>query len=239
MTGNGGVYWRRRWVRAKEAVMTTATDVRIVDATREHIPFVAWVVMMANRSHLPKGMWDFNIGGSEDEVLRYLELLADTETMHWGHYSLFKVAEVDGVSAAGMCGFFENELSVASIIAAAAEVNQKIGRTAEEVAAGWERAKAIMGITTLSHEPGAWVVEHVATKAEFRRRGLVERLVHEMLERGRERGAKTADIGVLIGNDPAQRAYEKCGFKVVDEVRDAEFERVYGSPGARMLRRQL
>jgi RimJ/RimL family protein N-acetyltransferase len=60
-----------------------------------------------------------------------------------------------------------------------------------------------------------------------------------MFEAGRERGAKTADIGVLIGNDPAQRAYEKCGFAVVDERRDAEFEAVYGSPGARMLRRTL
>jgi ribosomal protein S18 acetylase RimI-like enzyme len=123
-------------------------------------------------------------------------------------------------------------------MAAAAETNQRIGRTPEDVAAGWDRSKAIMGIV-MEHEPGAWVVEHVATKAEFRRRGLVERLMHEMLERGRQRGAIVADIGALIGNDPAQRAYEKCGFEVVIEKRDAEFEAVYGSPGARMMRRAL
>ena len=218
--------------------MTTATDVRIVDATKEHIPFVAWVVMASNRSHLPRGMWDLNLGAGEEQVLRYLEGLADTNTVHWGHYSLFMVAEVDGVPAAGMCGFFENELGPGSMMAGAAEVNQKIGRTSEEVAAGWERSKAILGIV-MEHEAGAWVVEHVETKAEFRRRGLVERLIHEMLERGRERGATTADIGVLIGNNPAQRAYEKCGFRVVDEKRDAEFEAAYRSPGARMLRRAL
>jgi translation initiation factor 4G len=218
--------------------MTTATDVRIVEATREHIPFVAWVVMTSNRSHLPKGMWDFNIGGSEEEVLRYLEVLADTETLHWAHYSTFIVAEVDGVPAAGLCGFFDGDLGVGTLMAGAAEVNQKIGRTPEEVAAGWERAKAIMGIV-LHRDPKDWIVEHVATKPEFRRRGLVERLVHEMLARGRQRGASMANIGVLIGNDPAQRAYEKCGFRVVDETRDAEFERVYGSAGARMLRRGL
>jgi ribosomal protein S18 acetylase RimI-like enzyme len=218
--------------------MTTATDVRIVDATREHIPFVAWVVMASNRSHLPRGMWDLNLGDAEEAVLRYLEVLAETDTVHWGHYSLFKVAEVDGVPAAGMCGFFENDLGPASMMAGAAEVNQKIGRSTEDISAGWERSKAILEIV-MDHEPGAWVVEHVATKAEFRRRGLVERLVHEMLERGRERGATTADIGVLIGNDPAQRAYEKCGFEVVEEERDAEFEAAYGSPGARLLRRAL
>ncbi len=218
--------------------MTTATDVRIVNAGREHIPFVAWVVMASNRSHLPKGMWDLNLGGSEEEVLRYLEVMADTTEIHWGHYSFFQVAEVDGVPASGMCGFFENEYGAASVMAGAAEANQKTGRTAEEVAAGWERAKSIMGIV-MPHEPGCWVVEHVGTRPEYRRRGLVERLVNATLDRGRELGAKTADIGVLIGNDPAQRAYEKCGFVVVDEVRNAEFEAVYGSAGARMLRRGL
>ena len=219
--------------------MTTATEVRIVEAGREHIPFVAWVVMTANRSHLPKGMWDFVIGeDGDDAVLRYLEVLAQTETLHWGHYSLFLVAEVDGAPAAGMCGFFENELGAASVMAAAAEANEKTGRPAEEVAAGWERAKSIMGIV-MEHEPGAWVVEHVGTKPEFRRRGLVERLVHATLERGRERGATTADIGVLMGNDPAQRAYEKCGFRVVEEKLAPEFEAVYGSAGARMMRRAV
>jgi ribosomal protein S18 acetylase RimI-like enzyme len=123
-------------------------------------------------------------------------------------------------------------------MAGAAEVNETIGRSPEEIAAGWDRAKSIMGIV-MPHEPGAWVVEHVGTKPEFRRRGLVERLVNETVERGRQRGAAVADIGVLMGNDPAQRAYEKCGFTVVDEVRNAEFEGAYGSAGARMLRKRL
>jgi translation initiation factor 4G len=183
-------------------------------------------------------MWDLNLGWDEAGVLRYLEVMADKEEVHWGHWSVFLVAEVDGVPAAGMCGFFENELGVASVMAGAAEANEKTGRTAEEVAAGWERSKSIMGIV-MPHEPGAWVVEHVGTKPEYRRRGLVERLVHATLNRGRERGATVADIGVLIGNEPAQRAYEKCGFEVVDEVRNAECEAAYGSPGARMLRRGL
>ncbi len=35
--------------------MTTATELQIVEARKEHIPFVAWVVMMANRSHCQRG----------------------------------------------------------------------------------------------------------------------------------------------------------------------------------------
>jgi RimJ/RimL family protein N-acetyltransferase len=42
---------------------------------------------------------------------------------------------------------------------------------------------------------------------------------------------------VFIGNDPAQRAYEKVGFEVVSEKRSAELERTWGSPGIRLLRR--
>jgi translation initiation factor 4G len=219
--------------------MTTATDVRIVRAGREHIPFVAWVVLAASRSHLERSLWDFVLGGDDEQkVLRYLEVLADTDLVHWAHYSLFLVAEMDGVPAAGLCGFFENEYGIGSLIAGAAEANVRTQRPPEEVAAGWERAKSIANIEQ-AHEPGTWVVEHVATKPEFRRRGLLERLMGEMVERGRQRGASVADIGVLIGNEPAQRAYEKCGFAAVEEKRDAEFEAAYGSPGGRLLRRAI
>jgi ribosomal protein S18 acetylase RimI-like enzyme len=79
----------------------------------------------------------------------------------------------------------------------------------------------------------------VATLPEFRRRGLVDRLMEAMLERAVARGAKVADISVFIGNDPAQRAYEKEGFRFVSEKRNAEIERTWGSPGLRLLRREL
>jgi len=79
----------------------------------------------------------------------------------------------------------------------------------------------------------------VATLPEFRRRGLTDRLLAEILDKGRRRGATTADVGVLIGNDPAQRAYEKAGFEVIGEKRHPEFEAVYKSPGIRSLTQAL
>jgi translation initiation factor 4G len=218
--------------------MTTATDVRIVPATREHIPFVAWVVHSATRSHLPRSIYDFTVSKDEAEILRYLEIFADTETVHWGHWSQFLIAEVDGVPAAGLAGFSENELGIDKMFAGAIETNAKFGITAEEWARRWEKAKSFANLAH-PHEPGAWVVEHVATHPDFRRRGLIERLMHEMLDRGRRRGAKTAEIGVLIGNDGAQRAYEKCGFEVFVEIRDAEFEAVFKCPGGYLLHRAI
>ena len=59
------------------------------------------------------------------------------------------------------------------------------------------------------------------------------------MERGRKRGATVSDIGVFIGNDSAQRAYEKAGYVVVEELTNPEFEAVYKTPGVRTLRRAL
>ncbi len=218
--------------------MTTETTVRIVEATPAHAPFIAWVTLTAFRSHLERGFWDVMLDGDEANKLRYLEALATTEQLHWAHHSTFIVAEVDGRPASALCGYIDEELGGPTLRMAIMEANEKTGRTEEEAVAGFERAKSIMQVIP-EHAPGAWIVENVATLPEFRRRGLVDRLMEEILERGRRRGATVADISVFIGNDPAQRAYEKCGFAVIAERHDPEFESVYRTPGIRTLRRSL
>jgi len=218
--------------------MTTQTTVRIVDATRAHAPFLAWVTLTAFRSQLERGFWDFMLDGDEAYKLRYLEALATTKQLPWVHYSTFIVAEVDGRPASALCGYFEHELGGPTLRLAGIEANRKTGRTEEQAAAGFERAKSIMSVLP-EHPAGAWIVENVATLPEFRRRGLVDRLMEEILERGRKRGATVSDISVFIGNEPAQRAYEKCGFVAVAEKLDSEFEAVYRTPGTRTLRRSL
>jgi translation initiation factor 4G len=195
-------------------------------------------MMTAHRSHLDKGLWDFVVGGTEEDCLRYLETLAVTERAHWAHYSTFLVAEADGRPAAALCGYFEVEHGTEAIREGMAQANAVVGRTEEEHALGWGRAGSIINVAP-EHAPAAWVVEHVATVPEFRRRGLVDRLLVRILDEGRMRGATVADIGVLIGNDPAQRAYEKAGFEVIGEKLDPEFEAVYKCPGIRTLSRAL
>jgi translation initiation factor 4G len=217
---------------------TTLERTRIVAAREEHIPFVAWVQLAAARSHLPLGTWDFYVGGDEQECLRYLETLASTNGRHFAHYTNFLVAEVDGKPAAGLSGYFEAEHGMGALAAGMEEANEKIGRSAEEHAAGWQRAGSI-ALCTPEHPERAWIVEWVATAPEFRRRGLIDALMAEILERGRQRDASIADIGVYIENDPAQRAYEKAGFEVVGEKRHPEFQAAYGSPGIRLLRRSI
>ena len=215
----------------------TKTAVRIVEARQEHLPFVAWTMLAAARSHLPRSTWDMVIDGGEPEVLRFLQLLASTDTIHFGHYSGFLVAEVDGQPAAALSGYLPSERGE-TFTAGLLEAVGKFGMSAEDFAARMEGPGSIMRI--FPHpEDDPWTVEWVGTHPDFRRRGLIDRLLEAILEAGRARGKTNAHISVFIGNDPAQRAYEKNGFAVYGEGRDAEFEALYGSPGAYWLRRTI
>jgi ribosomal protein S18 acetylase RimI-like enzyme len=217
----------------------TLTNIKIVGATEKHAPFIAWVMLTAARSHLERSLWDFVTDAEESETLRLLERLTLNGEKHWAHHAMFIVAEVDGKPAAALSGYIQREANESTLAAPLLQAHLDVGRTAEDMAAGLARAGSIMNVAPEHTDDGAWVIEHVATAPEFRRQGLVDRLLREIIDRGRARGATRADIGVLIGNDRAQRAYEKAGMHVIGEKRDAEFERVYRCPGVRSLTMEL
>lgn len=217
--------------------MTTISSherVHLRDATEEDVPFVAWVMLAASRSHLPRGIWEYLYQLDEAETLAYLETLAVTDTVHLFHHSLFVVAEVDGRPAAAMCGYdpatqgFATFATVLPAVAAGAGIaldDPELGRRTGVLMAGFVEPPV----------DRAWVVENVATAPEFRRRGLVDALLAEQLRRGRAKDFDTAQIGVFIGNEPARHAYIKAGFEVVGERRDPGWDAEIGCPGTELL----
>lgn len=213
--------------------MTGINEFEIVEAQPMHAPFIAWVILTAFRSHLERGFWDFLRLGKDEEILRYLEVLTTTKAAHWVNLSLFIIAEVDGEPAAALSGYFEEEHGGMKLRDGMAEVSEATGQEVDPE--GMKRALTVRNVVP-EHVPGAWIIESVATRAEFRRSGLVDALIREMMERGRRRGAIVSDIGVFIGNDSAQKAYEKVGYAVVGEKCHQEFEAVYKTPGIRLLR---
>src|SRR5262249_27440141 len=112
---------------------------------------------------------------------------------------------------------------------------------------GWSEARtAAVGpmlepyVACFPDMPAAtWIVENVGTREDARRRGLVRALLEHALEEGRARGLGRAQISCLIGNDAAQRAYERAGFEVVEERRTGEFEKLIGAPGFSRMTRTL
>lgn len=215
-----------------------SANVAIRPARPEDAPLLAWVMLMAGRSHLELGIWDIIISQPEDKCLAVLEALTLTEPRHMCSYTEFLVAEVERRPVAALEGYnpvTNGELTVAGPLAAAA---QKIGLTEEDMAAGNKDLEAFMSCHPDDAEE-AWIVEHVATLPDYRRMGVISRLLEAVLGKGRQQGFKLAQVSFYIGNTPAQRAYEKAGFKVVDEKRHPDFETLIGCPGITRLLREL
>lgn len=213
-------------------------NIDIRSARPDDAQFLAWVMLTAGRSHLQYGIWDHYVGGTEQDCLSFLSLIGVTQKPHLFHYSTFIVAEINGQKAGALSGYDPKVLGMKAFMQALPEVFQKVGWSKDEQKAAVERYLPWMTCMPDDTE-GAWIVESVAARPEHRRKGVVNTLLTEILSRGRESGYKRAQIGVLINNTPARRAYEKSGFAFVDEKRDPTFEATFGTPGITKLLRDL
>lgn len=212
-------------------------DVQIRPAREADVDFIAWVQQEAARSHLPLGFWDFAFPGSEADRLRIVGRICRAEAKSFCHWSGFLVAEFEGRAAAALSGYTRPSVAAGTALGEAMQeaLHAEGWSPADYVAMGERIAPFMKCIPDTAED--AWVIEWVATRPECRGRGLVRALLREILARGVERGHAQAQISVLIGNTAAQRAYEGAGFRVADEKRHPDFERLLGSPGIRRLLR--
>jgi len=209
---------------------------KIRPARPDDASFLAWVMLTAGRSHLENGIWDIIIGRPENECLTFLEHLTVTAEPHMFHYSIFIVAEMDKRPVAALSGYDPETLGEETVAPHWPVVMEKMGLTEEDMATRQQGVAAHLTCHLGPHE-GAWILESVATLPEYRGRGLIDALLREIIDKGRREGFRRAQVSFLIGNTPAERAYQKAGFKTHDEKRHPDFESVFGCPGtARMLR---
>jgi translation initiation factor 4G len=184
------------------------------------------------------GIWDLIISQPEDTCLRFLEMLALQGPRHMCYYTEFLVAEVDGRPVAALEGFDPIENGEETVAEPMAAVIGRTGLTEQDMAPGQQALAAFMTCHSDFAE-GAWIIEQVATRPEYRRRGAIGGLLEAVLDKGRQKGFELAQVSFYIGNTPAQQAYEKAGFKYHDEKRHPDFERVIGCPGMVRLLRDL
>lgn len=220
----------------------TATGLTLRDATPADVSFLAWVMHAAARSHLERGIWEYLNDQSEDETLAFLREVAVTDVVHLCHQSLFVIAEVGGEPAAAMCAYdsatqgypaFGQVLPAAAARAGVRMDGPDYARRSAVLMSGFQHHVEV------EVPPVVWTIENVATKAAFRRRGLVDVLLRELLDRGRERGYEAASIGVFLGNEPARAAYVKAGFELISECRSEGWAAEIGCPGTELLLQRL
>jgi ribosomal protein S18 acetylase RimI-like enzyme len=209
----------------------------IREARDEDAPFIGWAILAATRSQMPRGWFDITLGLDEPGCLAFTTRLARAEARSWWHYSNFVIAENAGAPAAALCAFRAGDGYPRSQ-AAMTEVANHIGWGETELEAMWKRSAYLFSCTIDAGED-AWAIENVATTPRFRGQGVASALIVRALEIGRACGSRESQISMFIGNDAARRAYERAGFRLIDERRSAEFERACGVPGLWCFRRAL
>lgn len=198
-------------------------------AREADVPFLADVLCMAGRGHLPRGIWDLALPDAAERGA-VLARIAGGDEPSWCHRSVFHVAEVDGVAGSALVAFEPGAVADPTLARAVGAAFTRIGWTVERLSALAPTFDAYR--TCFPDMPhGTWIVENVGTRPELRRRGLLARLLDHALDQGRRAGHRNAQISCLIGNEAAQRAYEKAGFRVVDERKDPAFEALLDAPG--------
>lgn len=210
---------------------------RIRPAVAADASFLAWVQQEAARSHLPQGFWDHAFPGSDADRLRIVGRICTAAAPSFCHWSRFLVAELDGAPAAALSAYTKPSVAAGSALFEALGEALDAERWNEDARQAMNLRIAPFLTCLPDTAEDAWVVEWVATRPAQRGKGLVRALLHAILDQGRTRGHTQAQIAVLIGNTPAQRAYEGVGFRVADEKTHPDFERAVGSPGIRRLLR--
>lgn len=200
--------------------------------------FLAGVMFSASRSHLARGLWDLIIGSDEAGCLDYLKRLALAEPRSLYHYESFLVAEVDGQRAAALC-WFEAHTGWAIVGDAMANVQRDLGWTEAEADASYQRVSSVWAACMPADVGADFAIESVATLPQYRGHGIIGTLIEEALQNAIQSGCKLAQITTYIGNEAARRAYEKSGFKVLDEKRCREVQDILGVPGFIRLIREL
>ncbi|OFW55713.1 MAG: hypothetical protein A2W01_10345 [Candidatus Solincola sediminis] len=198
----------------------------IREAAPEDVDAVTRLMYLAGKSNVEKSIYDIMWPQSMDLRMGRLAALYKASARSWYRYDCYLVSESDGKVAGSLCGYNELESGDLKVRDAFIEV----GVDREEWQVMLQALQPYYRVRP-DHPEDAWIIEHVAVFPEFRGRGLILDLLEKILERGRERGYKLAQLDMLIGNAPAQRAYEKAGFKASDQREDPEFATLFGAPG--------
>ena len=207
-------------------------------ARKEDACFLARMILMAGRAHVKKGIWEVILKGTEEGCVAFLQILAISRTPHLFHYSCYFVAEIDNKPVASLGGYDPQVMGYHALRQAIPEALKKLGLLDEAGNAADGRSKRILSCLP-KDLTGSWFIDSVATLPEFRRKGIAGKLLEAMLKEGRRRGFARAQINLYIGNVPAQKAYAKHGFTVLEEKQDQYFEEEIGSPGMLSMVKEL
>lgn len=216
----------------------TISPITIVHATPDHSSFLAQVILSASRSHLELGPFDIALELPKGEVLGILEWMTLSEFISNCHFSKFLVAELETKPVGALAAFDPGETNLLPLGAALSDAYSGMGYEEADLPSALMRLEAMRGCVP-SAEPGTWVVEWVAVEIAHRGQGILTQLLQKILALGTNRSLPRSQISTYLGNQAAINAYQRAGFRIDREYRNANFADLLGSPGMLTMLRDL
>ncbi len=72
-------------------------------------------------------------------------------------------------------------------------------------------------LTHFDHKSDSILIRKLATREDWREKGIARRLICEIAQRGYERAKERLRLSVVRGNTPAIETYKRLGFQIVSE----------------------
>src|ERR1051326_114753 len=145
------------------------------------------------------------------------EVIAASSTLSFSittmtEHDLLEVVEIEELSGLSPWGWdaYHNEL----------ESSEGSMMLVARIRAGaLPEGKGIAGFIVSRFGAGEMHVNNVAVRPEFRGQGIAASLLQNVMQTGRQKGARAACLEVRAGNAAAQRLYYRCGFEVAGRRR--------------------
>lgn len=206
-------------------------DITIRDASISDVDFIIWIIETAGRSGGAVGFTDMLFPESKAKTYDFLYDLICSDIKSLFHFSNFKIAEINNQAVAGLSGYFTPEINSEDFRECLLAAQNKFKLSPQES----EEMVNRIGVF-VSCFPGlldnAWVVEWVAVKPEYRKQGIINILLNNIISHGIvEKKCEVIQIAVAKGNTPAINAYKNIGFNLYDDKSSEEFESVFGYAG--------
>lgn len=214
------------------------SSVRILEATPDHSPFLARVILWASRSHLERGPFDVALGLDTPDVLDLLEYMCLSDLVGNCHFSNFLVAETSGEPVAALAAYDPGDSGLSPLGAPLSDAYSALGYDEDKLPVVLGRLEAVQRCLPRP-QPGTWTVEWVAVEKSFRRQGIVGHLLQKALDTGGHRSLQRSQVSTYVGNQAAIDAYAKAGFSIDRERRDPALEDLLGVPGMVTMMRAL
>ncbi len=211
------------------------TDIKIRKANESDTDFIYWIIQTAARSGQQHGFIDLMFPGEDDKNYAFTKEMMHSDIRSLFHYSNFIIAEDNGVPVAGMSGYYTPEIHSDHFRECFTQTQDKFGLSEEERAVMLSNLSVFVGCFPGLLE-NAWVVEWVATKPEYRGKGIANKLLKTIVSYGIENtNCDVVQIAVAKGNTPAVNAYKDVGFEYYDEKVSDEFKEIFCYPGVQRL----